>query len=922
MTVTDLREQLLKLRTFVLEGERWLADNAQAVDKPHANRKNLRRLGRNLKSYAEAAGRKTGVAVFGPSQAGKSTLISALGRGPSGSLKADFGTQSLDFAMQINPEGGNETTGLVTRFSLVPARPSPDQDKPVCLKLFSEMDLVKILANTFFAEGKGASRIVEDDLTLEVEALAAGSASSGAELPLDDLEDLAEYVTRLAPPDQSAYGQMLARVYWDRALRLAGRPLAPEGRAKLFSFLWGGLAPFTEVYMRLYQALAGLGFPETAFCGLTALFDEEAGRKFTVLHVNRLDGLLDDGPPDEGKAGPPVKVVSAEGRTAVLSRPVLSALIAELYVQVKERPGETLDHSDLLDFPGYRAREKLENLDEDLRKPEILKNCFLRGKVAYLFERYKARREIAAMLLCIGSSVQDNPDLPIIVSDWIRDTHGETPAARRAGRPVSLFVVLTKFDQHLLRGTSSTDTVTRWETRLNASLLDFFKGYDWPRKWSESAGRAEPFNNVFWLLNLSYASSFLELEETDDQGSKLYRAKGPRPDQAAWIEEVRQGYLKSDLVAAHIHRPEEAWGAVMKAPDGGVGYILEHLNPVLADSGLLAAQLAGQARRAAEAAEGVLRPWYRGAGSEKEMDIKKQSAKELALYLLDLARKKPRFGELLRDLQLGDDECQALHGAPSPEEDEAPKAEAAQAAVLSLDDIWGGPAEEPQAPPAKPAGFLNDAARRYRRRLERAWQAKLGEIAASRRHQRYFQPDPVFFQALGHESGPGEAEARREAFARKHLQILGDELSLGAKRLGVFDRLETRLREALSYSGGKPGQIAWKQARLAAADLAAYVNWLGFSPLELDRARRTIPVPHQPSRNMTLFEPPPPPGLCPELPDDQPAFDLPYYSDWTAALFRLMLDNVGSQGEPCDRGQDERLGGILEKIETGQKALP
>jgi len=729
------------------------------------------------------------------------------------------------------------------------------------------------------------------------------------------LEDLAEYVTRLAPPDQSAYGQMLARSYWDRALCLAGRPLSPDDRAKLFSFLWGGLPPFTEVYKRLYQALAGLDFPETAFCGLTALFDEEAGRKFTVLHVNRLDGLLDDGPPDDAKTGPPVKVVSAEGRAAVLSRPVLSALIAELYVKVKEKPGETLDHSDLLDFPGYRAREKLENLDEDLRKPEILKNCFLRGKVAYLFERYKARREISAMLLCVGSSVQDNPDLPIIVSDWVRDTHGETPA-QRAGKPVSLFMVLTKFDQHLPRGTSSSDTVTRWETRLNASLLDFFKGYDWPRKWSESAGRTAPFNNVFWLLNLSYASSFLELEETDDQGSKLYQAKGPRPDQAAWIEEVRQGYLKSGLVAAHVNRPEAAWRAVLEAPDGGVGYILEHLNPVLADSDLKSAQLAGQARRAAEAAAGVLRPWYRGAGSEKEMDIKKQSAKELALYLLNLARKKLRFGELLRDLQLGDDECQGLHGAPSPEEDEAPKTEAARAETL--DDFWGGPAGEPKAPPAKPAGFLNDAARRYRRRLERAWQAKLDEIAASLRHQRYFQPDPAFFQDLGDES----SEARREGLVRKLLQTLGDELSLGAKRLGVFDRLETRLREASSYSGVKPDEIAWKQARLAAADLAAYVNWLGFSPREHDPAARTIPVPLQTGRNMTIFEPPPPPGLCPELPDEQPAFDLPYYSDWTAALFRLMLENVGSQGEHYDRRQDERLGGVLEKIGTGLKALP
>jgi hypothetical protein len=332
---------------------------------------------------------------------------------------------------------------------------------------------------------------------------------------------------------------------------------------------------------------------------------------------------------------------------------------------------------------------------------------------------------------------------------------------------------------------------------------------------------------------------------------------------------------------------------VLESPDGGVGYILEHLNPVLADANLQTAQLTDQARRSAEmAAEVVLRPWYRGAGSEKETAIKTQSATELVQRLYQLALKERRFGELLRDLQLGDDECQALHGAPSPEEDEAPEAEAAPP---SLDDIWGSPAEERDGPPAKPAVFFNDASRRYRRRLELAWQKKLDEIAASPSNQRYFQLDLKLFKALG------------------------NELSLGAKRLGVFDRLETRLREASSYSGGKPDQIIWKQARLAAAALAAHINWLGFSPLENDRAKRTVTINN---RNMTLFEPSPPPGPCPELPDEQGDFDWPYCRDWTAALFNLMLDNVGSQGENYDRKQDERLGGVLGEIETAMKALP
>ena len=62
------------------------------------------------------------VGLFGPSQAGKSYLISALARREMEQVLVAFDdiAPGLDFVRQINPEGGRESTGLVTRFSMRP----------------------------------------------------------------------------------------------------------------------------------------------------------------------------------------------------------------------------------------------------------------------------------------------------------------------------------------------------------------------------------------------------------------------------------------------------------------------------------------------------------------------------------------------------------------------------------------------------------------------------------------------------------------------------------------------------------------------------------------------------------------------------------------------------------------------------------
>src|SRR5689334_11937726 len=96
----------------------WLADprNAAKVGNERAVlTREFRRMAGTARRLEAAVGRPMCVGVFGPSQAGKSYLVSVLARPPGGALEAVLDGERVDFISRINPVGEKESTGLVTR---------------------------------------------------------------------------------------------------------------------------------------------------------------------------------------------------------------------------------------------------------------------------------------------------------------------------------------------------------------------------------------------------------------------------------------------------------------------------------------------------------------------------------------------------------------------------------------------------------------------------------------------------------------------------------------------------------------------------------------------------------------------------------------------------------------------------------------
>src|SRR5262249_23099790 len=262
---------------------------------------------------------------------------------------------------------------------------------------------------------------------------------------------------------------------------LAGN-LSIARAAELWSVLWGRHDQLTQLFRTLLEAHAKLGFATEVFCQLAAV-DATDHSALSILDV---DCLLYLGQAD----APEIAVRRADREPVKLPRAVVAALTAEVRFVLAEKPWDFLDHTDLLDFPGYRGRglgatpedeqldgKALKGLAYHLKRntAKTLEEMLLRGKVEYLFQRYMADQDITAMLLCIKESNMDVKKLSDVVAQWVSSSHGARPQDR-VGKKTLLFFIFTRFDVHFERKPSdeTLGLEQRFEGRMKASLIDPF----------------------------------------------------------------------------------------------------------------------------------------------------------------------------------------------------------------------------------------------------------------------------------------------------------------------------------------------------------------------------------------------------------------------------------------------------------------
>lgn len=866
MTATDatLSDTCHTLEQVGTEFLTWLDDNAERVRQEKAGlTKEFRRLVAQAQRLEQAVQRPMCVGVFGPSQSGKSYLISALARKGAAPLLADFAGQEIDFIRDINPEGGRESTGLVTRFTLQPASDTTPA-APVRMRLLTQTDLIKILGNTYYADCDHSEDepLTQAQLTELLGELAkAAQAQPVDPLTVEDVYDLQAYFERYFKGFERV--RLLRHGYWEQAAHLAPR-LRIQDRVRLFGVIWGGVEAFGQLYARLYTGLQGLNFASDAYAGLEALLPRER----SIIDVQTLRGLGTGG-------GETLTLIGAGGARVTLPRSEVTALIAELRIVISEQPWDFFRHTDLLDFPGARSREQIKDLPAFLETGDALQSLFLRGKVAYLFERYCAEQELTSMLLCIGPSNQEVKTLPEMVFDWIVSTHGATPE-QRAQQPTALFLVLTKFDMEFEEKAGERSPESRWITRLESSLLNFFgKQHDWPRQWDTRG----VFRNSYWLRNPNFKAK--NIFDYDENGREL----GVRPGERKRIEAFREAFLKDAVASVHFQDPAKAWEAGFALNDGGVSYLAENLRP-LCNPELKRQQLAGQVARLREQMVERMGHYYVSDNPEQELEKRRSAARQVAGCLIDCAGEQ-RFGELLRALQADGDELEGIYyriETRLPDEKQAVGAPTIGTAVdtgkmkalLGLGAPAAGPTEAPR----------RDDAALFAREAVAEWMRDLQDLSGNKPLCDYYRVP----------------EANMAEFVK--------ELISGAQRLKLEERIETLVRQVTGFRM-KFEQIVALPARLTANLLNRYVDFLGYDALAPEQ-RPVLPVESGPR---PVFPPRAVPRGGPQLSEQQSTYDQDYYTDWIRAFLDLVERNAKSRdGVEVDLAANRRLSELLARL--------
>ncbi len=814
---------------------------------------------RKLKTAAE---RPVAVGVYGLSQAGKSYLISTLARPSGKELTADL-DKPRGFLADINPESDKEATGLVTRFTM--RKEKGPEGFPVRLRLLSEIDLVKILANSWFCDAldseKASAGLPEAiaEVLGAAERDAAGQAENN-EVRQEDIWDLSKYCDNEFRGFASAQ-TIRSGPFWDRMAAVLPR-LPLDRRVDVYAILWNRYAPFTDVLARLTSRLRALRFDREAWAPIVSLVPKTE----SVLKVDTLDHLADTGQTQ-------IEIAAQNGARCTLTRPELTALIAELQITMVELPWPIFQATDLLDFPGARERTGKDHALEVQTRANALGEFFLRGKVAYLFERYAAERELNALLLCIKESNNAfDATIRQSIRNWINRTHGATPEGRSRVE-TALFVMLTRMDMHFNRTPGRDDSMASddlWEARVKASLLQPLQEAN---GWLDAWHPGQPFSNTLLARNPGKSQSLSRLTDDGVEGEFL-------PGVPEKIERWGREFSANAGIRRYVKNPEKAWQEVFRLNDAGMSYLVESLAPVCRPE-LKLNQLNNQIAILRGDMKRRLSEWHVGDDLDAEYQKRLEGLRP-ALDLLEANGNAGRFGLLLTQFHLTPAEAREvlLRALPTTEATRAAPP-AATGAVSSMRDRLRARAQPAAAAPVEHSAGSDPTHDRASALLS-AWIAKLRRFSTESSLHGFFGFD-----------GPA-ADA------------LVAEMTATASRC----RLQHRLVEGLNrIKGGlRFDQAADRRAVLVSQLVNEHVNFLGMSldgVLSADRP--------QVEGGPPAFDPTPPPEPGFEIGEEAEPFGPLFVLSWVDVLADAVKRNVFDQGGAgmVDQKQNEALGTVL-----------
>jgi hypothetical protein len=858
-----------EVQKLALDTTEWLNNgNNKALvgDRWESLMRQMRQTVRQANRLKIASESPVTIAVYGASQAGKSFLVAHLAapplEGPSANgnsaMVLPHARNGAVSFLEINPTGGRESTGLVTRFTSRNIR--ADGDFPILIRLLTVLDLVKILSSCYFIDLEQSEEAALDGK--DIETLLAGlsptNSISSTGLIGDDVYELKDYFRQFKHLRNNT-SILDAAQYWERLAEHVGHLSCGE-LTTILEPLWGKVPGFSAIFRRLYESLHKIGFSEEIFCGMDALLPrvdaQNPDRALTIIDVDTLKRLLND-------EHEPLQVKSGSS-TIILDRAVITALAAELVLNIAGAKQEFLEKTDLLDFPGARSRGGTRR--SKLEEPGEVESIYLRGKVAHLFDRYRDEYDLTSMILCVGPSTQEVTTLPKLINEWVEATHGETPTQRQKA-DTALFLVLTQFDRQFIRQAGEQMSMgDRWINRLNATIGGFLaRDGNWAREWHPNA----PFNNIFW-----YRNPFVDQKHLFDyvtSGSTSIES-GLRRDAATYVEEMKSHYVATELVKKHFFDPQKAWDAVFKLNDGGISYLSEAITRI-SKKNVKIGQIENRARLMAEHIKVDLSQYFFDTDPTIQLKTRQRKAEQF-LSEIENSFSMGQFSRLIAEIQVREDEFAQIFRAVRLREGHSFDLTSSRATGNLLARALGRGNEKD----AKET-FLDckdvsaksaEIEERFACRVMSTWLERVDQVCQNRELIEYIGLSP---------SG---------------IQFFASELAAGTRRLNYGRTISDQVREYVHFRQAAPDLGAWSPALKAASAINRFTVYFDSQDDSMSTPDRDWP----------------------ELGENPARVDEEFCVSWMQRFFSFVESNAQTEeGTNFDVVQNSLLSEILMKAE-------
>lgn len=564
--LNDIRLKGTELYQLLDDTNGWVDQNLKNEEKAEVAKKlkDLRRITRKIVRSVES---KPVFALFGASQVGKSYLVKNILSLPEKSLEIELNHETYDFLKDINPPGtGAESTGVVTRFSI---SENPSENFPIKIQLLDIKDIILILCDSYFSDLKKLNSYPNTLKFSEKAKFINELINSKTEIQQffteDDVWDIRSYFNNSFPRFHYYTSCIEESEFWF-ALGAAASRLQIQDLPKVVAILWDNNPCVTDLFVRLLEGLESIHFERVVFAKTESIL--RSGH--AILDVQRLKEIFSN--------EKTLEISTSSQQIKSIPSALLSALSAELTLPVSKALAEYkpfLINTDLLDFPGARSRLDLE---QESITEESVPDMLLRGKIAYLFNKYSADFEINNLLFCTNDKQLDVNEIPTLLNDWICNNVGFNLSDRQERIAASgvdpLFIIFTFFNRQLAYDSTNddTDVTYKWNNRFTR----FFEheivsnNYHWHKNWTTH----QPlFKNFYLLRDYKFSTdTFLGYEET---GLEQEIA----PQRLEYLNVLKDSFLNYPFVQEHFHAPLAQWDAAASKNQDGSEYIIKNLEP-------------------------------------------------------------------------------------------------------------------------------------------------------------------------------------------------------------------------------------------------------------------------------------------------------------------------------------------------------